>query len=304
MLIKNFLKRLLGYRPSRRNLVGTDALQRDWTFKSSRPDMLSRWQRIRLRRCLTSAPQSATLVAVEPQRRWALYFVYAPQGVLTEAQRFSLKRLRTQTTALAVVCASPSIETVPAELFEGTDALFWKGLSGFDFSAYAIGLKMLAVNSAGADILVMNDSVFGPFAPVDDLFEQCRWDMTGFTASRDIENHLQSYAFMLRDWTAEKAASLQSVAPCGRAFDDYRAVVFCQETAFARIAARNLSVGALWYADNRRCSDATIFAALPLLDTGFPFLKRSLLTKHAAFNNIDNVMAALRVRGHPVENIV
>jgi hypothetical protein len=65
-----------------------------------------------------------------------------------------------------------------------------------------------------------------------------------------------------------------------------------------------MSVGALWYADNRRCSDATIFAALPLLDAGFPFLKRSLLTKHAEFNDINDVHTALRARTHPVDNVL
>jgi lipopolysaccharide biosynthesis protein len=304
MLGKSVLKRLLGYQPPPRNLVGTEALYRDWTFQPSRAGVLSRLERARARRHLIVAPPSATLVAVEPRKRWTLYFIYAPQGVLSAAHRFSLQRLRTSDTALAVVCASPSIETVPAELLDDTDALFWKGLSGFDFSAYAIGLHALASYSPGADILVMNDSVFGPFEPLDDLFKRCLWDLTGFTASGDIENHLQSYALMLRNWTPQKAAALRDVAPCTRAFDDYRAVVFCQETLLARAAVRTMSVGALWYADNRRCSDATIFAALPLLDAGFPFLKRSLLTKHAEFNDINDVHTALRARTHPVDNVL
>ena len=301
MSAKRFVKRLLGQRPGSETLVGVDALDRDWTFRPSRPDVISWIARRRLRRNLVTAPPSATLAAPRPRKRWVLYFVYAPDGELTPAHRYSLRRLRTPDIGLAVVCATPRLDQVPPELVGCTDALYWKGLAGFDFSAYAIGLRALAEHSSHADILVMNDSVYGPFRPVQELFSGPRWDLTGFTASRNIENHIQSYAFLVRDWTPDKLAALHRVMPRGQAYDTYQDVVFCQETVFARAAARVMSVGAWWYADHRRCSDPTIFAALPLLNAGFPFLKKSLLTKHARFQDRDRVVAALRAAGHPVD---
>lgn len=300
MLLKEQVKRILGKRPGLQHLVEVDALQPDWTFHKSRPDVISGMTRRRLQRNLAPAPPSAAIVVPHARARWVLYFVYAPDGKLTPAHRFSLDRLRTQGIGLAVVCAAPSASEVPSELADNTDSLYWKGLSGFDFSAYAIGLRALATHSPNADILVMNDSVYGPFRPVDQLFAEMRWDLTGFTASADIENHIQSYAFMLRRWTMHKLAALDHVLPPDMAYDDYREVVFCQETVLARAAAKVMSVGALWYADHRRCSDASLFAALPLLETDFPFLKKALLTKHARFYEADRIVDALRALDHPV----
>jgi hypothetical protein len=93
--------------------------------------------------------------------------------------------------------------------------------------------------------------------------------------------------------------ALADIFPEGGAFDDYRAVVLWQETRFATVASRAMSVGALWYGDVRRCLDPTLFAALPLVEAGFPFLKRGLLGKHAGIYSEEAIRATLAAQGHP-----
>ncbi len=142
-------------------------------------------------------------------------------------------------------------------------------------------------------MLVLNDSVFGPFVPLDSLWDRMRWDLTGFTASGQVQNHIQSYAFHFRDWNADKLHALRDIFPEHTAYDDYRGAVYGQETRFATVAARAMSVGALWYADHVRCNDPTVFAALPMVEAGFPFLKRSLLSKNAHLVDGAAIAAAL-----------
>ena len=300
MGVRSYVRGLIGQPRGGCDFVGTDRLERDWTFRASRPDILTMVLRRSIRRHLVPAPPSRPITPVRPRPRWALYFVYAPDGQLTPSHRFTMDRLRTHHTGLLVVFASPSPDQVPGELVAGADALYWKGLSGFDFSAYALGLRALAEHSPGCDVLVMNDSVYGPFSPLDELWASMRWDLTGFTATGNIQNHIQSYAFLLRDWNAAKLAALAPVLRSGDAYADYRDVVFGQETLFAQQAAGTMSVGSHWYADYHACSDPMLYAGVALVEeAGFPFLKKSLFTKYAHLADQESARAVLAATGYP-----
>lgn len=240
------------------------------------------------------------LKPVELRTRWSAYFAYLPNGELTAGHLFTLEQLRRLEGGLLVICATPRPTDVPAELKRMADALYWKGLSGYDFSAYSIALRAIAARSPGADVFVMNDSVLGPLVDPAPMLDRAPWDLTGFTASSAIENHLQSYAFLLRGVTGERIAAFGSALPERIAFDRFRDVVNLQETRFARLAARRMSVGAFWYADAGRAGDPSLAAAASLLDAGLPFLKKSLLGHYAAFQDEAGLRARLAAFGHPL----
>ena len=304
MTLKRTVYRILGQRAPVHHRVGIDALDREWTFRRSMPDGVTRLVRLLARRERVPVPASRALRPISPQPRWILYFVYLPSRTLTAAHRFTLERLREADAGLAIICATPEPADIPAELADQADALYWKALGGFDFSAYALGLREIAAHSPGADVFVLNDSVFGPFVPMNALWPAMRWDLTGFTASAELENHIQSYAFHLKGWSGERLHDLRGIFSPTQASNTYRDAVYNRETRFAATASRSMSVGALWYADNRRAGDPSVFAALPLLDAGFPFLKRSLLLKNARFYEQGEVLERLRALGHPVDDIL
>lgn len=281
--------------------IELDQLERDWTYRPSRPDPVDRLRRLRALGRWRPAPASRALLPIRAVReRWIVYFLYLPAGRgLDAAHRHTLERLRESAAGLLVVCAAGEAGDVPAALHEVADALYWKALGGFDFSAYALALHAIAAASPGADVLVLNDSVFGPFRPVDELWPAMAWDLTGFTACGQVENHVQSYGFVLRRVTPSRMANLQEVLPANRAHDAYEPVVLRQETRFASVAARRMSVGALWYGAPDVTADPSLFAALPLVEAGFPFLKRALLTKHAGIYPAEAVRAVLARHGHP-----
>ncbi|MFS0774389.1 hypothetical protein [Sphingomonas sp. 1P08PE] len=301
--MKAVVKSLLGIRVPPAGEVGLDALTRDWTFAPSPPNAVVAALRVAMLARVRRAPASLTLTPLNARPRWIVYFVYLPAGELTAAHRFTLDRLRSADASLCVICAAPSPRAVPEELRRIADALYWKDLPGFDFSAYALAVRETARLSPGADMLILNDSTFGPFASLDELWPAMRWELTGFTAFSQMQDHIQSYAFHLRQVTSATVQTLRTVLPSDFAVDHYRSAVYLQESRFAAVAARSMSVGALWHADARRCGDPSIFAALPLVRAGFPFLKRSLLSKNAHAYPRQALLDTLRDLGHPVDTL-
>ena len=247
-------------------------------------------------------------------------FVYAPEGQLTAAQRFTIAQMRNMAGRLALICATERMENMPVAALDDADALYWKALPGYDFSAYALALADIASLSPGADVYVQNDSVLGPFGAIDALIERSPWDFTGFLANAALENHIQSYAFHVRNVGPARLAALRSVLSTRWACERWRDVVNLQETRLARVAARSMQVGSLWFAPSvdrgefgmvdalRRklfrgataaVHDPGLVHATILLDQGFPFLKKSLFGKNRGFQDIATLDAYLAGRGHP-----
>ena len=282
--------------------LAVDGLIQHWDFVPGRPSKrlwLSTWWRsvVGMRR----SPQHSEMKAVCPHPAWMMYFIFAPDGRLDAGHEFTLARLREMGLPLLVICAAPSPQAVPQCLHDMSDALYWKALSGYDFSAYSLGLHAIATGSPGATVCVMNDSVFGPFCDIRPFIDAARWDLSGFTASSLFVPHIQSYAFILRGVEPQRLASLRRVLPTRIAFNCGSDVVMHQELEFASAAARQMSVGAFWFSpDTERVADPTLMRPLELVEAGFPFVKRSLIGKHARFQNPQSVRALLRRLGHPV----
>jgi lipopolysaccharide biosynthesis protein len=279
-------------------------LTANWTFT---PCHVARWERRQALETLWQfahkRPPALTIKAVTKRQTWVVFFMYAPDGMLRTSHRFTLARLREQGLSVCVVCATSSPHLLPQELAGYCDALYWKGLSGYDFSGYTLALREISRRSPGADVLVLNDSVFGPFADLRQVIASAPWDLTGFTASNQITNHIQSYAFILRSVEKPRMARLSTVFFPYFAMSDVTAVIRLQETRLARVAARHMNVGAFWFGDCNEVVDPSLVRPLALLEAGFPFLKRSLLGKHQSFVDADMVRSRLELLGHPVDSV-
>ena len=277
-----------------------DSLIKDWTFTPSTPWLGATPHRLNASLRRRRPPPNHDVVRAPRLRpRWIMYFMYLPDGAVSSAHRFTLERLRRLDAGLLVVCALPDGTEVPAEILDHADAVVTKGLGGYDFSAYALGLRQIVEHSPGCDLFVMNDSVFGPFCDLAGDMADPAWDLTGYTAYSLIENHIQSYAFIMKkvDETTERA--LRPVLPLNYAYQGYKDVVFQQETRLARVASRRMTVGAKWYSNHAWSSEPSFFCALPLIAQGFPFLKKSLLHKRSDVYSRNQIAALLEDLGHP-----
>ncbi len=271
-----------------------------WTFKPSRPRwdiVLRRWSARRTRR---APPEHRLVQPPAGPGRWLMYFMYLPQGQLSIHQRFTLERLEAEDAKLMIVCACPPDHPVLQSLQERCDALCWKALEGYDFSAYAAGLSELARHAPGADVLVLNDSMLGPFGPLLPFIEQAPWRLTGLSASALSENHIQSFAFIVRQLDTDFLQAVAPVLSTRWSYDQPNAVILLQETLLARVAHRHMDVGAYWYTDGSRHLDLALNCPQQLVEAGFPLLKRSLFGKFAGtFQDPAKMQALLRRLGHP-----
>lgn len=277
-------------------------METDWDFPGY---VTERWRKRQMVEALlrrsVPAPKYQVLKQVRPKDRWVSYFLYLPDGVLTAAHLFTLQRLRDESDrGLLLVCAAPGPTRVPSGVANYCDALVWKELHGFDFSAYAIALWQMAKHSPGAQVVMLNDSVLGPFSELKPLVSRAHWDLTGFTGSREQCPHIQSYAFIFRRVTALSLVRLSTVFLPMRSFNSFDDVVQYQELRFANVAARQMSVGAFW-AGTSAGENITLTEPVELLKAGFPFVKKSLLTKHKRFQQEGEIKEKLLALGHPVD---
>lgn len=283
--------------------VTVDDLTANWDYCPSRPALLYQGRRLARAAHRVGPPAHIVLRPFLPAARWTVYFAYCPAGSLDAAQRFTIRGLRTQCDRLGVIIATPDVATVSAEELDAADAIVWKSLDGFDLSAYAIVLDLVTRFSAGADLLIVNDSLLGPFGDMSFIWERARWDVTGLTAYSYVENHVQSYLLAFRDVQPATVAALDPALSPRWAYDDYSHVVFRQETMLARTAHRNgLRVGALWYGDGTRAGDPSLWAAASMLREGSPFLKRALFSKHRGVHSDAGLAEILAAHSHPDEN--
>lgn len=243
------------------------------------------------------APGARILTSAKGAGPWALYFAFAPDGRVLGQHKFTMQRLREQGFRILLVVAC---EGFPDADFMSADAVIRKDLNGFDFSGYAIGLSHLADAIGRTDVLVLNDSVFGPFTDLRAFLSRTPFRMTGFTASYAVEPHLQSYAILIRDFDHAYMGGLRGVMWRRFACSHHGGVAFLQETRLARIAARLGTVGSVWTPADP-AYDLTMSNPLGLLSTGYPFLKRSVIGKFSDGFDTNAMIAALTARDHPVE---
>lgn len=276
-------------------------LEGNWTYRAEPLSLATYGRYLRWMLEIRSAPRSIAITPVTRRRRWLVYFVFAPDGRLQPYHEFTLARLREQDTSVLVVFASPSRHLIPPDLPNQCEALYWKALSGYDFSAYTIALAAVAKDSPGADVLVFNDSVYGPFSDLNPFLSRASWDLTGFTASNLADQaHIQSYAFILKNVTPARLKSLRSIFRPYSAFNRGQGVIYCQELWLARVASRSMSVGSFWYGEHTIVSDPSLTKGVELLHAGFPFLKRSLHGKHSWIRQGDAAIEQLERLGHPL----
>lgn len=274
---------------------------RNWAFQPSAASLRTiatrAWRGTAHRR---PPPAWQTLVAMRPARRWIGYFIFAPDGGLSPHHTFTLACLRAHDAKIAVVCATRAPDAMPRELASLSDALYWKALGGYDFSAYAILVAEAARHSAGADLIVMNDSVLGPFDDLYGVYNRLPQRFAGLTGYSLIENHIQSYSFRLRSVDGAAVNAMHPIAGETRAFNAFLDVTYCQETRFTRAMARGHDAGALWFSDHRQGGgDLPLTWPLGLIDEGFPFLKRSLFTKFKSMCDEPTLQEFLARKGHP-----
>ena len=151
---------------------------------------------------------------------------------------------------------------------------------GYDFGSWATALRLLPTVRDGAEVVLTNDSMVGPFAPLGPVLARARdADVWAATSSLQISPHLQSYFLRF-------APGVLAHPGLVNFFDGVRhltnkvAVVHRYEIGLTRAVRRaglRTAAGFPAAALGAGTANPTIVAWRELLEAGYPFFKWTLL---------------------------
>ncbi len=137
------------------------------------------------------------LPPVKAQKHVAIFVHYDKQGRVHDYVLTYLQALRDAGRTIIFITNSPKFPDREREKLQEVCAqIFWRKNKGYDFGAYADGLKTLGDLSVFSSITLCNDSAYGPLFPLKDVYKKMNPDTSdvwGLTDSWDTAHHLQSY---------------------------------------------------------------------------------------------------------------
>jgi lipopolysaccharide biosynthesis protein len=185
-------------------------------------------------------------------------------------------------------------QVVLASSADGSDPLEWPGEQpanvtvlrrpnvGYDFGSWAAALDRYPRIAAADQVLFMNDSLVGPFQPIDHLlrqFDESGADVWGLTDTSQFGHHIQSYCLGFKQKCLQEAS-------LARFWRDIRVersrdeVIWRYEIGLSRLLHRepfSMDAAIRYGRVVRDGQNPTIIGWRRLLDLGFPFVKRQLL---------------------------
>ncbi|MDR0882344.1 MAG: hypothetical protein LBP55_07360 [Candidatus Adiutrix sp.] len=133
-------------------------------------------------------------------RRLALMAHYDPEQLVDPYVIHYLKALRDM--GYELILASQGRPALTGELKALLLAAVGRIGPGWDFASWQCAFRAWPTLFEAREILLVNDSVFGPFSPLNQIHETMSGvacDFWGLCESREIQPHLQSYYLVFRE---------------------------------------------------------------------------------------------------------
>ncbi len=222
----------------------------------------------------------------------AVFAHYSERVEISSSDTFLIEKLKESGFAVVVSTTCTSDAEQHQQLWGQwrhlIDGLITRHNTGFDFGSWSAALSSLNFEQGHVEqIVLVNNSVYGPFFPLGPIIEKLSslGDFFSLTASREFRPHLQSYFLgfnrtvidhsdFQKYWSGSFRAKSKWITIFGRELDwedffrkrGFRSAVLLEET---RSFPRN-PLTFLWK---------------DLIVHGFPFMKKSLLTYN--YDSID-----------------
>lgn len=241
--------------------------------------------------------------------RLAVVSSWTPTPVMSRSLSKYLKELDRLGYRILVVSTTAGSEELawPHGIPEGTLVTRRENI-GYDFGSWAAALHFVPQIRNARHALLTNDSMVGPFAPIDNLLEAAEnsgADVFGLTESFQIIHHPQSFFLMFNHGVlAEK--------PWVEFFNEVRpqeekvTIIQAYELGLSRYCARQ---GYSWetyvtaYETRSGRENPTLNGWRGILDAGVPFVKRNLLVGPATSDTSSQMRAEVQYRyGEDVQN--
>lgn len=111
-----------------------------------------------------------------------------------------IHQLRTVAESVIFVSTSNLSNTEKKKVSSYCTKIITRENTGYDFMSWKVGLEELTLNEFD-EVVICNDSVFGPFNDISEvfnIFQNDRIDFWGLTSSFEVVEHLQSYFIAFR----------------------------------------------------------------------------------------------------------
>jgi len=216
--------------------------------------------------------------------RVAVVASYGPDSRVSLSLSWMVARLEEQGYSVVVVRASD--DTAPLDWSRGpeNDAIvIRKPNIGYDFGSWATGLEMFPQIRSKPYVIITNDSLVGPFSslgPMVDDFESSYFDVWGGTWTAQYMPHLQSFLLGFRNGVLDDPAVKyfwRNLPEQAAKFD----IIDKYELGLSRLLHGEGFVTGAWFDYElvvQYTQNPTIIGWRGLLDLGFPFVKRELVT--------------------------
>jgi hypothetical protein len=242
------------------------------------------------------------LAVLRAPERIAVLAHWAPQGRLSRSVRELTRAVLD--AGYHVVLVSTVADPAPLDWSgarpDGVTVLRRSNV-GYDFGSWAIALHRYPGTLSARTVLLLNDSLAGPFDRIDHLLAELdasAADVWGLTDTSQFGHHLQSY------WLGFRGGSIGET-PVARFWRDIRveptkdAVIWRNEIGLSRMLQRERFVIDQAISYRRVVAEGqnpTIIGWRRLLDRGFPFVKRELLHRPEVAPDGEMVRHELRRR--------
>lgn len=207
---------------------------------------------------------------------------FDPTGRLDASSRLVLEGLgRCGVPSLLMTTAPATDLEIAGWAVPQSTIVYGRDNRGYDFGSWAVALRVLP-ELAQKTVILTNNSMIGPFAslqPILDAALSSDADIWAVTASLQIRPHLQSFFLRFAPGVLAQPAierHFRSVRHLRRKM----AIVRKYEIGLSDVARRAKLTTALWRSPSALgvgFDNPTTRGWKELLDSGYPFLKRTLL---------------------------
>jgi len=133
-------------------------------------------------------------------KRALIFAHYDEENLIAPYVLVYLKALQSVASTIVFVSTSELSEETKERLKPYCQEIILRDNEGYDFMSYKVGLSHIDYTSYD-EVILCNDSVYGPFYPLTDAFDAMRTkdvDMWGMTDNHERSYHLQSYFLVCR----------------------------------------------------------------------------------------------------------
>jgi lipopolysaccharide biosynthesis protein len=139
--------------------------------------------------------------AAAPSNKHVVYVHFDEQGRVHDYVFFQIRCFVNLGYAVTFVTNSPLLREKEIKLLIPLcREIIWRRNLGYDFGGYRDGLNAIPDQQEAEQIILTNDSVYGPLFPLEEYLAKCTpdiGDIWGMTDNHFIVYHLQSYFILL-----------------------------------------------------------------------------------------------------------